>query len=86
MTETIPENDGTGRKWKEYAAGGPRDLVADGGGLCRKIVLLEAGTLTLCEDINGVDEPLNAVSYPAFYEHTAACKRVSSSGAILVYW
>lgn len=82
----IPENDGTGVKWKEYAAGGPRDLVAEGGRPCRKIVLLVAGTLTLCKNANDVDEPLDAVTYPAFYEHVGAVSSVTSSGAILVYW
>jgi hypothetical protein len=83
----IPKNEATSPKWKQYAAGGPRDLVADGppgGFCCRKIVLLEAGSLTLCEDANSVDSPLTGL--PAGYEHIGAVTRVTSSGAIIVYW
>lgn len=85
MPARMPEETSTGIKWKQYAAGGPRDLVADGGGAARKIVLGEPGALTLCEDINNVDSPI-AQSMPQGWEHTAAVTRVTSTGTIIVYW
>jgi hypothetical protein len=84
----ITEFDGTSPKWKRYAAGGPYDLLADSptkDACCRKIVFLDAGSLTQCVGGDGVDVPLPD-TMPAFWEHTGAVQTVTCSGAILVYW
>ncbi len=76
-----------GKRWKQYAAGGPYDLRADspdGRSAARRIVLLAAGDLTLCTDAADVDRPLTGL--PAGYVHDAYCSRVTPTVAIVVYW
>lgn len=84
----IPTSTGTGSKWKQYAAGGPRDLIADGpgGSMCaRRIVLLAAGDLSLCIGPDGAtDSPLTGL--PSGFEHVGATSSVTSTVGIIVYW
>lgn len=73
-------------RWKQYAAGA-HDLAADAdgsGGAARKIVMLEAGDLTVCEDASGVDRPLTGL--PAGFEHIAIVRAVTSTAPFVAYW
>ena len=74
--------------WKQYAAGGPYDLIAggpSGSQACRKIVLLAAGDLTACVAADGVtNRPITGA--PAGFQHVAQCSSITPSVACVVYW
>jgi hypothetical protein len=85
------QNDSTvpGHAWKQYAAGGPYNLIADGptANCCaRQIVLLAAGDLTACVmgDAAATNRPLT--NLPAGYTHVGHTASVTPSVAIVVYW
>lgn len=78
-----------GHSWKQYAAGGPYNLVADsptGNTAARLIVLLAAGDLThaVMSDAAATDRPLTGL--PSGYQHVGHTSSVTPSVAIVVYW
>ena len=74
-------------RWKQYAAGGPYDLVTDGGnGLCcRRIAFMASGDLTHCLMADGVtDRPVLVA--PAGFVHEAQASSISPTVSVVVYW
>jgi len=72
---------------KQYAAGGPYDLVADGNGdqCCKAVAFMATGNLTHCLMADGVtDRPITGA--PAGYVHNAQCSSITPSVAVVVYW
>ena len=76
------------QSWKQYAAGGPYDLVVDspGGASCaREVRLLAAGDLTHCYMSDGAtDRPLTGL--PSGYVHAGATSSITPTVAVVVYW
>jgi len=74
-------------RWKQYAAGGPYDLVADGGNgqCCRSISFLASGDLTHCLQSDGTtDRPITAA--PAGFVANVQATSISPTVAVLVCW
>jgi hypothetical protein len=74
-------------RWKQYASGGLRDLVADspdGNSCARLVVPLAAGDFTVCKDAAGVDRPVTGL--PVGYQHLANVSAVNATVAFIAYW
>ncbi len=86
MATTIYTSE-TPVRWKQYASGAERNLVADSpdGQTCARLVVpLAAGDFTLCKDQNNVDRPITGL--PAGYQHLASVSSVTSTVAFIAYW
>jgi hypothetical protein len=74
--------------WKQYAAGGPYNLVADspdGAACARLVVLLAAGDLTHAILSDGAtDRPITGL--PAGYQHQGNTSSITPTVAVVVYW
>jgi hypothetical protein len=82
----ISDSDHVGMDLKQYAAGGPYNLVADGGtGCCaRLIVMIGAGDLSACVNAAGVDRPQTGLVAGERIE--ADIQSVTSTAAFRAYW
>ena len=74
-------------RWKQYAAGGPYDLVADGGNgqCCRSISFLAAGDLTNCLQSDGAtNRPI--IAAPAGFVANVQATSITPTVSVLVCW
>jgi hypothetical protein len=74
-------------RWKQYAAGAERDLVADspdGQSCARLVVPLADGDFTVCKDFGGTNRPLTGLK--AGYQHLANVSAVHSTVAFIAYF
>jgi hypothetical protein len=74
-------------RWKQYASGAERNLVADspdGNSCARLVVPLADGDFTVCKDYNGVDRPITGLK--AGYQHLANVSAVNSTVAFIAYF
>ncbi len=76
-----------GVKWKQYAAAGLRDLVADspdGTKPARRVVLLVAGSFTVLKDAENRDNPIGPL--PAGYVHDGYVTEANADQAFIAYY
>ncbi len=71
-------------KWKRYAAGGPYNLVTEGGTPCRSVIALVDGDLTHAVNVDGTDDPIAGLK--AGMAIPIACTSITPTAAILVLW
>ena len=81
-------SDLPGESWKQYAAGGPYNLVTDspsGTACARLVVMLAAGDLTHAVLPDGVtDRPITGL--PANFQHLGATSSITPTVSVVVYW
>ncbi len=76
-----------GVKWKQYAASGLRDLVADspdGTKPARRVVLLATGSFTVLKNAANVDGPIGPL--PAGFVHDGYVTEANADQAFVAYW
>jgi hypothetical protein len=82
----VSDSQHVGYDLKQFAAGGPYNLVAEGetGCCARKIVMLAAGNLSSCINASGTDRPQTGLSAGDVIE--ADIQSVTSTAAFRAYW